>query len=70
MVSMDNNVKVIIEQDEWYPVYLETDKEFSGTTEIELTQYELFKVRRTFKEFEHVQRLLANKVREAKHNGN
>lgn len=60
-------VNVNITEEEWYPVYEITDKVFSGDTTIELTQFELFKVRRTFQEFEHIQRLLANKVREAKH---
>lgn len=63
---MDNKtVKVIFEPDEWYPVYLEVEKEFAGTTEIELTQYELFKVRRVLQEFEHVQAMIANKINEA-----
>lgn len=60
---MDNKtVKVIFEQDEWYPVYVETDKAFAGSTEIELTQYELFKVRRVLQEFKHVQAMLASKI--------
>lgn len=63
---MDNKmVKVIFEPDEWYPVYLEVEKEFAGTTTIELTQYELFKVRRVLQEFEHVQTMIANKISEA-----
>ena len=61
---MEKKTKVIFEPDEWYPVYVETDKEFAGTTEIELTQYELFKVRRVIQEFEHVQRMIASKVDE------
>lgn len=60
-------VSVNIAEEEWYPVYEITDKPFSGDTTIELTQFELFKVRRTFQEFEHIQRLLANRVREARH---
>ena len=59
-------VKVIFEPDEWYPVYLEVEKHFAGTTEIELTQYELFKVRRVLQEFEHVQRMITNKIDEAR----
>lgn len=63
---MDNKtVKVIFEPDEWYPVYVEVDKEFAGTTEIELTQYELFKVRRVLQEFEHVQRMIIDKIDKA-----
>ncbi len=59
---VNKTVKVIFEQDEWYPVYVETDKEFAGSTEIELTQYELFKVRRVLQEFKHVQAMLASKI--------
>lgn len=62
---MEKKVKVIFEPDEWYPVYLEVEKEFAGTTAIELTQYELFKVRRVLQEFEHVQTMIANKISEA-----
>ncbi len=63
---MEKKTKVIFEPDEWYPVYLEVEKEFAGTTEIELTQYELFKVRRVLQEFEHVQTMIANKINEAR----
>jgi hypothetical protein len=56
--------KVRFEVDEWYPVYQETDVDFSGTFEIELTQYELFKIRRTFQEFKHVQELIKSKMEE------
>ena len=59
---VNKTVKVIFEQDEWYPVYVETDTEFAGSTEIELTQYELFKVRRVLQEFKHVQAMLASKI--------
>ena len=60
---MDNKtVKIMFEPDEWYPVYVETDIDFDGATEIELTQYELFKVRRVLQEFKHVQAMLASKI--------
>ena len=59
---VNKTVKVIFEQDEWYPVYVETDTSFAGSTEIELTQYELFKVRRVLQEFKHVQSMLASKI--------
>lgn len=62
MASLSNKVKVIFEPDEWYPVYVETEKHFSGTIEIEMTQYELFKVRRVLQEFDHVQRMIIDKI--------
>lgn len=58
--------KVRVEEDELYPVYSITESIFAGNTEIELTQYELFKVNRVKQEFEHVQLMLANRVREAR----
>jgi len=51
--------------EEWYPVYEETE-DTVYSTEIELTQYELFKVRRVMQEFKHVQRMIADKVSEAR----
>ncbi len=59
-------VSVNITQEEWYPVYEITDKAFSGDTTIELTQFELFKVRRTFQEFKHVQAMIASRIGEDK----
>ena len=66
---MIDKIKVIFEPDEWYPVYIEVEKEFAGTTEIELTQYELFKVRRVLQEFNHVQQMITDKIDKVKNNG-
>jgi hypothetical protein len=61
---MANKIKVRFGREEWYPVYEETEDEFYSTV-IELTQYELFKVRRVLQEFNHVQTMIETKIQEA-----
>ena len=58
-------VKVKFNVEEWYPIYEETEIDPASYEDIELTQYELFKIRRTIKEFKHVQEMIARRIREA-----
>jgi hypothetical protein len=59
---VNKTVKVRFSVEEWYPVYEEIEKDFSGTYEVEMTQYELFKLRRTLQEFQHVQAMIKQKI--------
>ncbi len=63
---VNKTVKVKFNVEEWYPVYEETDKDPCSYDEVELTQYELFKVRRTLQEFKHVQAMIASRIGEDK----
>lgn len=64
---MEKTVKVNFDVEEWYPIYEETEEVPCSYEEVELTQYELFKVRRTLQEFRHVQAMIATKIKEAGH---
>lgn len=65
---MDNKtVKISFNVEEWYPVYEETEDSNPSYEDVELTQYELFKVRRTLQEFQHVQAMIKAKIQEAGH---
>lgn len=65
---MENKtIKVNFNVEEWYPIYEETDSSNCSYEGIELTQYELFKVRRTIQEFRHVQSMIAEKIKESGH---
>ena len=64
---MDNKtVKVNFNVEEWYPIYEETDDTNCSYGNVELTQYELFKVRRVLQEFRHVQAMIASRIGEDK----
>jgi hypothetical protein len=64
---MVNKVKINIDVDEWYPVYNESDFGIPSYENVEFTQYELFKIRRTFQEFDHVQKMIEKRIKEAGH---
>ncbi len=64
---MAKTVKVNFDVEEWYPIYEETDSTNCSYENVELTQYELFKVRRVLQEFRHVQAMIATKIKEAGH---
>lgn len=59
---MVKTVKVNFNVEEWYPIYEETDSTNCSYENVELTQYELFKVRRVLQKFKHVQSMLASKI--------
>lgn len=63
---LNKTVKVNFNVEEWYPVYEETEDTNCSYEGVELTQYELFKVRRTLQEFKHVQAMIASKIGEDK----
>lgn len=62
---MANKVKINIDVDEWYPVYNENEIGRPSYEGVEFTQYELFKIRRTFQEFDHVQKMIQKRIKEA-----
>ena len=64
---MADKIKVKFNVEEWYPIYEETEDKYSSYEDVELTQYELFKIRRTFQEFWHVQAMIKEKIQEAGH---
>ena len=64
---MVNKIKVGFNVEEWYPIYEETEDANCSYENVELTQYELFKVRRTIQEFRHVQEMIKAKIQESGH---
>lgn len=65
---MENKIiRVNFNAEEWYPVYEETEDKVPSYRDVELTQYELFKIRRTFQEFNYVQEMIKTKLQEAGH---
>ena len=64
---MADKIKVKFNVEEWYPVYEETEDKYSSYEDVELTQYELFKIRRTLQEFWHVQEMIKTKIQESGH---
>lgn len=64
---LNKTVNVNFNVEEWYPIYEETNDTNCSYEDIGLTQYELFKVRRTLQEFKHVQTMIKKKIEEAGH---